>query len=185
MRIQAVVIPVYEEEEANYLSTLTKRSSKPTTLIYGWQRSRSRSRMVTPQRLLEQQSYVPFLFTPADQEPPKSVTHVAISGLIIHRGSAVYRRNEHWLARHRVERFCNDPEDRPSAAVGTFYVVTDTRRLTGEREIPFQKLTLVSQTRRLSPRKKRGYSIVWLPSHLSGWYAGTKKKWEALHGIPS
>ena len=183
MRTQAVVIPIYEEEEANYLSTLTKRSSKPTTLIYGWQRSRSR--MVTPARLLEQQSYVPFLFTPADQEPDKSVTHVAISGLIIHRGSAVYRRNERWLARHRVERFCNDPEDRPGADVGTFYVVTGTRHLTGARKIPFRKLTLVSQARRLSPRKKRGYSIVWLPDHLSGWYAGAKKKWEALHGIPS
>jgi hypothetical protein len=62
----------------------------------------------------------------------------------------------------------------------SFYVVTAGVKL--NTPIPFENLTLVSKKRPLSPKKQRGYAIVWLPPELSQWHDEAIEKWDSLHG---
>ena len=97
-QIRAVVIPVYENSDADYLSAVERRANDLTVLIYGWQ-GESTVKMAGPARLLDsgRQHYLPFLFTPAEQEVPKSVTHAALSGFMLHRDDKRYRNLRTWL----------------------------------------------------------------------------------------
>jgi len=174
-RIKAVVIPVYNTPKSPYLTTLVKRSAKPTTMIWGWQgqkagvRAPRRSkRMSGPRRILEkEQPALPFLFR-ATHQRTKRVTHVALCLRLWHdderRGSRVLAR---WLGATRVERFAR--KDRPlrETAATSFYVVTGARKL--DRPIPYERLNLASGSP-LSPRMERGYAIVRLPDDLYPWY---------------
>jgi hypothetical protein len=179
-RIRAVVIPVYENEESDYLSVVRRRNREMTVLIYGWQ-GQNGAKMAGPSRLLNlgDQSHIPFLFTPAEQDAPKSVTHAAVSGFILHRDDKAYRGMRKWLLEHRVECFASSAEASPGMDAGTFYVVTGGIRLK-PRAIPFTALTLSNHRRKLAPNKKRGYSWVWLPSELLPWYAKASNEWDSL-----
>ena len=171
-RTQAVVIPVYKE----YLDVLTRRPNDLTTMIWGWQGNSKP--MAAPGRLLRKQGTVPFLFRPV--ESTGHVTHVAISGLIVHSGSPAHRKIAQWLHDRRVEGFAGRKNWNDD--VRSFYVVTAARELPAP--IPFQDLTLVSENRPLDPGMVRGYATVFMPGPMATWYDAAVRTWGAC-ALPS
>jgi len=166
-RTQGFVLPVF----ASYLDVLAQRASQATTMIWGWQGQARR--MGAPVKLLRQQPYVPFLFRAVDTAG--LVSHVALSGLILHKTSAAYASLAPWLDEHRVERFAASPWGNRST---TFYVVTGGHKLA--KPIPFEHLTLASEERPLSPGMLRGYAGIYLPDSLLPWYQSAGETWEGL-----
>ncbi len=174
---KAVVVPVFNSIRADYLDTLVRRRDELTTLIYGWQGkdpTRTPARMVTPGKMVERQSVIPFLFSPAEQDQ-KAVTHAAVCGLIVHRDEDRYGALASWLAALRVERHCTGKPEH-GAKAGTFYVVTGGTRL--ERPLDYPELKVAATNSLLSPEKRRGYAIVWLPQQLEDWFAAARSTWQ-------
>jgi len=172
--IKAVVLPAYPF----YLETLVHREDTFTTMVWGWQKNPKR--MATPHRVLHrEQSYLPFLLSPTDQDP-KAVTHTAVCGLLLHREEIPPDEVAQWLSDKRVEHFALDDKDVDwgTKDAASFYVVTATRPLA--EPIPYDNLYLVKGVRPLSNNKKRGYAIVFLPSILKSWYLDACQKWDHI-----
>jgi hypothetical protein len=167
MSIKAVVIPIDDV----FLLTLVDRGNDLTTLIWGWQGNSNR--MVTPQRILRQQDYIPFLFSSTNQTY-KTVTHMGVSGLIVHRED-VSAEFEARLNSIRVEL---GSRTEFGTAVRSLYVVTATHEL--DPHMPYEDFVLVSDSRPLLPTKVRGYAIVHLPSSLMTNYTAACDQWDAL-----
>jgi hypothetical protein len=175
--IKAVVVPVYNAAGADYLDTLVRRRDDLTALIYGWQGkdpTKNPPRMVTPGKIVERQSVIPFLFSPAEQDL-KAVTHAAVCGLVVHRDEDRYGALALWLEERRVERHCTG-KPAYGTNVGTLYVVTGGTQL--DRPIEYPNLTVAATNSKLSPEKRRGYAIVWLPEELEEWFAATRSTWQ-------
>jgi hypothetical protein len=178
---KAVVVPVYNSPRLDYLDTLERRRDDLTTLIYGWQRkgpAMTPARMVTPSRIVKRQSAIPFFFSPAEQEH-KAVTHAAVCGLIVHRDEERYDEMASWLEERRVERHCTG-KPKYGSDVGTLYVVSGGTRL--PEPIEYSRLVVAATNAKLSPEKRRGYTIVWLPEELGAWYAAARTTWDRQFG---
>jgi hypothetical protein len=156
------------------LDRLIDRRDCLTTLAWGGHGDAGP--MSGPRRILEEdQAHLPFLLRPMDQEPMK-VTHAAVCGLVRHRDE-VSGRVADWFDKHRVERFTGDT---PGRDVASLYVVTACARL--ERPVPYTGLALASVDRPLSPAKRRGYTLVFLPEALWPWFEQACRQWDALSG---
>ena len=165
--IEAIVLPVYDK----YLAVLCKWSQDLTTMIWGWQGNARR--MARPAHRRRRQPLVPFLFR--SDVVTGQVTHTAISSLIVHKDSPAYPALARWLCERRVEIFAHSQWD---DEVTSFYAVTAGQVLANP--IPFQDLTLVSESRALTPGMTRGYAMVFLPESLVPWYEKGVETWSAL-----
>jgi len=144
-------------------------------MIWGWQGGHGKaSRMTGPAQLVATQTIVPFLFSPAEQET-KAVTHAAVSGLVIHRTDRRYDELASWLAMNRIEHFSAQRHE-AGIDVASLYVVTAARML--EKPIPYPQLTVLSTGKPLSPEKRRGYAMVWLPAALDSWFQMARQTWK-------
>jgi hypothetical protein len=165
--VRAVVVPVY----GRYLDVLTARQHEITTMVYGWQGGQRR--MVEPSQVLKGQGVLPLLYR--SMEDHGEVSHAALSGLIVFRGSSEYQSLAGWLDKHRVERYA---ETEWGDDCTTFYLVTATILL--ESRISFQQLILAKHGRPLGAGMKRGYATVLLPNTLRPWYREAQGTWTAL-----
>jgi len=107
-------------------------------------------------------------------------THAAVCRLLRHRDE-ISGRVADWFNKHRVERFVGGT---PGHDAASLYVVTSCMRL--ERPVPYTGLALASVDRPLSPTKRRGYVLVFLPEALWPWFEEACRQWDALSGeLPS
>jgi hypothetical protein len=165
-----VVVSVDE----GFLLALETRHESLTALAWG--RPGDAGLMAGPHRILDvDQGHLPFLFSPTEQKA-KAVTHAAVCGLLRHHGE-IPGTLATWLEKHRVEGFLKLGH---TAEAASFYVVTACQRLA--KALPYSGLTLTKGDRPLSPDKRQGYAVVYLPAGLQDWFDEACRQWDALSG---
>jgi hypothetical protein len=132
--------------------------------------------MIGPRQiLLEDQAHLPCLFSDAEQHPTH-ITHAAVCGLVLLR-SKVATSGREWLEKRRIEHFVSNA---PSPRGGALFVVTACERL--NPLVPHDELILAGSNRPLSPNRKQGYRIVYLPAGMEDWFDEACGQWDALTG---
>lgn len=100
--IKAVAIPVQNNAEFPYLTTLVHRFDTFTTMIWGW-RSANAKKMALPREILrKEQKHIPFLFSELIDNK-RFITHIGISGFICHKEEIQSDKLSEWLTSRRVE----------------------------------------------------------------------------------
>jgi hypothetical protein len=167
---KAVLLPV----DLLFLEAIFARQDRLTALVWGWQTNPKR--MAEPHRILDRdQAHLPFLFSATEQEK-KQITHAAVCGKLWHRDE-VSANELDWLEKHRVEKFTGTEHH---WRVGSVYVVTACTKL--NHAIAYADVSLVSGDKPLSPDKRHGYAIVYLPAGLHAWFDEGCRQWDALMG---